>query len=117
MTVFSDAYREAIAFTDIHCDNPELESAEGNSAAFSAAIDADCAGFQETNEALLSLAYERGAYGEAQAGHDFWLTRNGHGCGFWDRGLGVIGAQLSVAAEAYGSVGLYVGDDNLIYGA
>mgnify|MGYP000679953472 FL=1 len=22
---------------------------------------------------------------EAQAGHDFWLTRNGHGTGFWDR--------------------------------
>ena len=20
-----------------------------------------------------------------QAGHDFWLTRNSHGCGFWDR--------------------------------
>ena len=20
-----------------------------------------------------------------QAGHDFWLTRNGHGTGFWDR--------------------------------
>lgn len=20
----------------------------------------------------------------AQAGHDFWLTRNGHGAGFWD---------------------------------
>lgn len=22
---------------------------------------------------------------EEQAGHDFWLTRNGHGAGFWDR--------------------------------
>lgn len=22
---------------------------------------------------------------EAQAGYDFWLTRNGHGTGFWDR--------------------------------
>ncbi len=21
---------------------------------------------------------------DARAGHDFWLTRNGHGCGFWD---------------------------------
>ena len=21
-----------------------------------------------------------------QSGHDFWLTRNGHGAGFWDRG-------------------------------
>ncbi|MCK5613434.1 hypothetical protein KAR91_66805 [Candidatus Pacearchaeota archaeon] len=22
---------------------------------------------------------------EEQLGHDFWLTRNGHGAGFWDR--------------------------------
>jgi len=22
----------------------------------------------------------------SQCGHDFWLTRNGHGAGFWDRG-------------------------------
>lgn len=22
----------------------------------------------------------------SQAGHDFWLTRNGHGSGFWDNG-------------------------------
>lgn len=22
---------------------------------------------------------------ESQAGHDYWLTRNGHGAGFWDR--------------------------------
>lgn len=22
---------------------------------------------------------------DSQIGHDFWLTRNGHGAGFWDR--------------------------------
>src|ERR1700723_1133113 len=27
---------------------------------------------------------------DARAGHDFWLTRNGHGAGFWDRGLGEL---------------------------
>lgn len=26
-----------------------------------------------------------------QAGHDFWLTRNGHGTGFWDRDDDVYG--------------------------
>lgn len=30
----------------------------------------------------------------ARVGHDFWLTRNGHGCGFWDRPE-VYGEDLS----------------------
>lgn len=51
-----------------------------------------------------------------QAGHDFWLTRNRHGDGFWDRGLGERGERLSDAARVYSSVDLYVGDDGLIYG-
>lgn len=39
----------------------------------------------------------------AQHGHDFLLTRNGHGAGFWDRGYPVdIGRDLSTNARAYG---------------
>jgi hypothetical protein len=44
----------------------------------------------------------------AQAGHDFLLTRDGHGVGFWDRGLGERGARLSDAARAYGESCVYV---------
>jgi hypothetical protein len=50
-----------------------------------------------------------------QLGHDFWLTRNGHGAGFWDRGLGDLGDKLSAAAKTFGSSDLYVGDDGLLY--
>lgn len=50
-----------------------------------------------------------------QAGHDFWLTRNGHGAGFWDRGLGHIGTKLTKEAKVYGSCDLYVGDDGNVY--
>ena len=39
--------------------------------------------------------------------HDFWLTRNGHGAGFWDRGLGERGERLTAACRPYGSVYLY----------
>jgi hypothetical protein len=39
---------------------------------------------------------------EAQAGHDFWLTRNRHGAGFWDRGLGWVGEELTRKAHTYG---------------
>ena len=37
-----------------------------------------------------------------QCGHDFALTRNRHGTGFWDRGLGDVGDRLTDAAHAYG---------------
>jgi len=50
-----------------------------------------------------------------QIGHDFWLTRNGHGAGFWDRGLGEIGKELTKACGEYGEVCLYVGDDGKVY--
>lgn len=41
-----------------------------------------------------------------QVGHDFWLTRNHHGAGFWDRGLGELGDRLTKAAHAYGETWL-----------
>lgn len=36
------------------------------------------------------------------AGRDFALTRNGHGAGFWDRGLGDLGERLKRASKPYG---------------
>lgn len=50
-----------------------------------------------------------------QAGHDFYLTRNRHGAGYWDRGLGPVGDRLTDAAHAYGESDLYVGDDGKLY--
>lgn len=49
-------------------------------------------------------------------GHDFWLTRNGHGAGFWDREYDEeIADVLSGAAEFMGECYLYVGDDGKIH--
>lgn len=48
-------------------------------------------------------------------GHDFWLTRNGHGAGFWDRGLVVLGDKLTKYAETFSEEWPYVGDDGKIY--
>ena len=42
----------------------------------------DCQDFRQLASAFLE------GIDDAQAGHDFWLTRNGHGAGFWDRGQG-----------------------------
>ena len=52
------------------------------------------------------------------AGHDLWLTRNGHGCGFWDRGLGDVGLRLTKACghgTDFPGIDLYFGDDVKIY--
>jgi hypothetical protein len=50
-----------------------------------------------------------------QIGHDFWLTRNHHGAGFWDRNLGDIGDKLTKAAQAFKEIDIYVGDDGRLY--
>lgn len=39
-----------------------------------------------------------------QIGHDFILTRNGHGTGFWDRGLGELGDTLTKWAKTFGTI-------------
>lgn len=49
------------------------------------------------------------------AGHDFWLTRCGHGAGFWDRGLGELGDRLSEAARVCGSLDPYIGDNGEVW--
>lgn len=52
---------------------------------------------------------------DAQIGHDLWLTRNHHGAGFWDRGLGKRGDRLTAAADSLGESYAYVGDDARLY--
>lgn len=76
-----------------------------------AKIIADCANFQNSQKGLLALAGN-----ESQNGHDFFLTRNHHGSGFWDRGYeGDTGEKLTNAAHDAGGMDLYIGDDGKIY--
>lgn len=68
----------------------------------------DCENFQQANAALLKRWYTEASETPERAGHDFWLTRNRHGAGFWDRWSSgtpqdEIGRQLTDAAHAYGS--------------
>lgn len=49
------------------------------------------------------------------AGYDFWLTRAGHGVGFWARGLGDLGDRLTKACESAGNREPYLGDNGLVY--
>jgi hypothetical protein len=74
------------------------------------AMRADVAEFVETNKELLLSSGQS----DEQIGHDFWLTRNHHGAGFWDRGLGDIGEELTKACHVYGDVYLYVSDNGKV---
>jgi len=73
-----------------------------------AEIRTDLQGFMEiANDDLHGLDY-------SQIGHDFILTRNGHGAGFWDIGLGARGERLSEWARSFGSVSAYVSDSGIL---
>lgn len=53
---------------------------------------------------------------ETQVAHDFWLTRNHHGAGFWDGDYDTeIGEKLTAISKEFKEINLYVGDDNQIY--
>ena len=88
------------------------------------AMEKDCEKFIAENETALGDYEEKigrihWEYSESEkAGHDFWLTRNGHGSGFWDcPGIGETGDKLSEASKGFGEVDLYVGDDGKLYTA
>jgi len=83
----------------------------------------DCAAFQDQNSDTLAAAIDTGEvkfgpdFGPmGRAGHDFWLTRCGHGAGFWDGDWPEpYGDTLTAAAHAFGNVDLYTGDDGRLY--
>lgn len=52
----------------------------------------------------------------SQAGHDFWLTRNRHGAGFWDRGLGDLGRDLTEASHLPSESNFWGDADGVHYG-
>jgi hypothetical protein len=84
-------------------------------------IEKDCDAFLASNWRLIEATSpfgspNRGWTHYEQAGHDFYLTRNGHGCGFWDRGYpDRLGDALTKRAKEYGTQGLYLGDDGKCY--
>jgi hypothetical protein len=128
-TPFVRGYVEAMFWTESCTDSGVLRDKTISDLSQDAInrITTDCARFQEYAADLLSLAYEQGdgygygygyGYSEGKAGQDFWLTRNNHGTGFWDRHqlkADGLGDRLSKRARNFGPVFLYVGDDGRIY--
>jgi hypothetical protein len=71
------AYIAAAYFTD----GEDLEDPEFTTEFKNAAYN-DCRDFEN---ACATLEINLRDYPAEQVGHDLWLTRNGHGAGFWDR--------------------------------
>lgn len=54
-------------------------------------------------------------FDDGTVAHDFWLSRNRHGAGFFDGDYCTHGDALQAAAKTFGSSDLYVGDDGRVY--
>ena len=69
---------------------------------------ADCQAFYDQNRALLEDPDS--PWPADQTGHEFWLTRNGHGSGFYDSSYGTDGSReaLTEACKNFREVHLYV---------
>jgi len=109
---FLNAYVAAIYFTetgggDVDGDQPPADAELDED--FIRESTLDCLCFY--SRICCYLNSEEGTI--AQAGHDFWLTRNGHGTGFWDRGDEVYGTarnHLNETAESFPIVEAYFED-------
>jgi hypothetical protein len=121
---FVDAYIEAALWASDDDNGDSLaDSFEADDIApeTRAQIEKDCAAFLAVFWADLfrSGIYQGRATHHAveMAGHDFWLTRNGHGAGFWDGDWQEpYASQMDVYSKRAGAYTLYIGDDGKIYG-
>ena len=121
MNEFAQGYIEAFLWSETDESTPDGgEPLDANYSQNDIAPDSmakiirDCAMFQEVAKDLLERTYREG-YTEEQAGHDFLLTRNHHGAGYWDRGLGEVGDKLTTAAQLFREVNGYAENGGVYY--
>lgn len=99
----------------VNLDDYELSTAGGDRCR------ADCLAFFKATavdlaEAAPLYVSHQASTGYEMAGHDFALTRNGHGAGYWDGDLPeALGDRLTKAAEKLGECWPYLGDDGEVY--
>lgn len=95
---FTRAYLEAMDFTELGEEGQPPVGARLSPYSLACALN-DCSAFERAFPEVEN---------KTQAGHDFWLTRQGHGTGFWDRDDDVYGVEmremLTRAAKACGEV-------------
>jgi hypothetical protein len=136
---FTTAYLVCALWSSTGDDDEPLDQEHGITDFSPEALDQavkECAAFQAENQATLLLAELE----ESRAGHCFWLSRNGHGSGFFDecsinachevaRSIEALEEdldktcncpyhacqRLQEAAQKAGNRDLYEGDDQRLY--
>ena len=118
LTEFTRACFEAAEFTDFNSDS---EISAGSKWAEDTRLDleADCRSWWHRFGCFVEVCEESFNIDDAasKAGHDFWLTRNGHGAGFWDGDWDhtPYADKFTESSKAYGTFNLGLGDDGLVY--
>jgi len=108
---FTAACFDALQFTDCGPDD-ECHGAELSDET-RLDLEADCRSFWRR---FAPYFYACEGNTMRQAGHDFWLTRNEHGAGFWDGDWPETYSDMfTKLAQAYGPFETYLGDDGKIY--
>jgi hypothetical protein len=73
----------------------------------------ECALFVQSNlDDVRELLDSHGGVDNEDIGMDLWYTRNGHGCGFWDRGYGELGDRLTEYCHTIPERSVVAGDGN-----
>jgi hypothetical protein len=103
------AYFAAVFFTDAGDRDDILTGDEEISDEAQIEVADDVNDFLTKAETLLTDDWS-----DDQIGHDLWMTRNGHGVGFWDRDF-PNRDELSNIAKEMGERWPYAGDDGLLY--
>jgi hypothetical protein len=115
MSPMVKAYLETALWSSIDPDRSEEtfldneHSISGFDPEFVKRADKDCVEFLEKAGPLVD------DHSFSQIGHDFWLTRNHHGAGFWD-GDYEHGEELTKIAHEFSQIDLYVSDDGRVNG-
>jgi hypothetical protein len=119
---FKNAYTACLLWAELDANEEALLNSHDKSdlaAETQERIHADCIAFiARAGHLLTTDNYVGGAACTPyeRAGHDFWLTRNGHGAGFWDGDWDkAAGQELTDIAHNFGTLCPYVGDDGKIY--
>lgn len=100
--IFLQSYLDAVLFTETNDEDEPLDGLFTPSdieAGSLAEAEKDCRDFLAKGLNGKALADFLEPDEMAQAGHDFWLTRNGHGAGFWGRPVGMYRGQGKALSE------------------
>jgi hypothetical protein len=128
LDAFTQGYIEALFFTEEGEDNLGEAAFADLAPETLASIVEDCRKFQEgdaykamKDAKRLSPTDAAGGlctrhHSATHAGRDFWYTRNGHGCGFWDGDWPEPHDKaLEALADTFSGTDVYLGDDGKVY--